>query len=140
MIRVLFSCNKKFAQIEFNVQMRRFILNRVKSGLSVKSLKMINFCKNSDCPASQKLLAFQNGDSMEKESLRIRKHLETCDFCQAEVELYAHYQPSEELCQETEMPAPLRELAQALLGSRQVSFVALQDLFEKSGKLKLEKV
>lgn len=63
-----------------------------------------------------------------------------CDFCQAEIEMYAHYQPSEELCHETEIPAPLRELAQALLGSRQVSFTALKDLFEKSEKLKLEKV
>lgn len=63
-----------------------------------------------------------------------------CDFCQAEVELYAHYQPSDELCQETEIPAPLLELAQTLLGSRQVSFTVLKELFEKSEKLKLEKV
>lgn len=76
---------------------------------------MANFCKNEDCPPSQELLAFQNGDLEVSESGPIRKHLAVCEFCAAEVEFYGLFPPAEEKVEPESMPTPLRELAEALL-------------------------
>jgi hypothetical protein len=80
---------------------------------------MGNFGKNEDCPPSQELLAFQNGDIPVSESADLRKHLAVCEFCSAEVEFYERYPQMEESADtpaSPEMPEPLRELAVALLG------------------------
>ena len=70
------------------------------------SLKMVTFCKATNCPSSQELLAFQN----------------------SEVEFYAHYPPSEEIVARVEIPLPLYELAEALLGNRHKDFLTLNKL------------
>ena len=79
---------------------------------------MINFRKNENCPSSYNLLAFQNGDSTSKGSESIRMHMENCEFCSAEVEFYAHYPQAEEQIEAAEIPVPLFELAEALLGNK----------------------
>ena len=108
--------------------------------LSVKSLKMINFCKSANCPSSSILLAFQHGETKADETRRIRHHLASCEFCAAEVEFYAHYPQAEEaLCPETKIPAPLYQLAEALLGNEQKNFKLLNKLLNENEKLKLEK-
>ena len=76
---------------------------------------MSNFCKNEDCPPSQELLAFQNGDIEVRDSGHIRRHLALCEFCAAEVEFYGHYPPSNENVEPEKMPEPLHDLAEALL-------------------------
>lgn len=92
------------------------------------SLKMINFCKSANCPASQKLLAFQNGEVSTKESKTVSKHLAICEFCSAEVEFYAHYPQSEEVVAKAEIPMPLFELASALLDNKHKDFSLLDQL------------
>lgn len=82
------------------------------------SLNMINFRKNENCPSSYTLLAYQNGDNSNKGSDSILKHLENCEFCSAEVEFYAHYPQAEEQIDAAEIPVPLFELAEALLGNK----------------------
>ena len=96
------------------------------------SLKMVTFCKSANCPSSQKLLAFQNGDVAEKDTQIIRTHLEGCEFCAAEVEFYAHYPQSEETISEVEIPLPLYELAEALLSNRHKDFSLLNKLLSET--------
>jgi hypothetical protein len=106
---------------------------------SVKSLKMINFCKNATCPPSQSLLAFQKGETRNEENENIPKHLTSCEFCAAEVEFYARYPQSEDVCTETKIPLPLYQLAEALLGNKQKNFTLLNKLLSEKENLTLEK-
>ncbi|CAN5648222.1 hypothetical protein BH24ACI3_BH24ACI3_04450 [soil metagenome] len=82
---------------------------------------MATFCKNEDCPTSQELLAFELGDIPVADSRPIRAHLAVCEFCAAEIEFYEHYPPREDFTEAIEypaMPAPLQELAEALIGKK----------------------
>jgi hypothetical protein len=79
---------------------------------------MTVFRKNANCPSSEKLLAFQKGEVAKRERDKITVHLRFCDFCTAEVDLYAHYPQSSETVEGAEIPAPLYELAEALLNNR----------------------
>lgn len=85
---------------------------------------MSNFCKNEDCPSSERLLAFQNGDIELSEGRSIRAHLSICEFCEAEVDFYEHYPPLDEKVEPVEMPQPLLQLAEAILGKRRDSSFA----------------
>ncbi len=100
---------------------------------------MITFCKGLNCPSSQNLLAFQNGEAAEKEFQDIRQHLMICEFCSAEVEFYAHYPQSEEIIAEVEIPLPLYELAEALLRNRHKDFSLLNKLLCENEGLTVEK-
>ena len=102
-------------------------------------MKMINFCKNANCPPSQSLLAFQNGEIRIEEKKAILEHLITCEFCAVEVEFYARFPQSQEACQETEIPLPLYQLAEALLSNRQKKFTLLNKLLCENESLTLEK-
>lgn len=82
----------------------------------------MSFGKNENCPTSQELIEYQNGDlSIEVGSL-IRSHLSGCEFCMAEIEFYTHYPQAvneqESIEEPSEIPAPLYELAEALLKNR----------------------
>jgi hypothetical protein len=93
------------------------------------SSKIITFCKSANCPASQKLLAFQNGEVSVEERETILRHLAACEFCAAEVEFYARYpQVEEEIVAKAEIPVPLFELASALLGNKHKDFSLLNQL------------
>ena len=79
---------------------------------------MATFRKQEDCPASQQLLAYQQGDLGLEDGRLIGKHLAACEFCSSEVEFYEHYPVArevEESPSETKMPAPLYELAESIL-------------------------
>lgn len=101
---------------------------------------MITFCKSVNCPASQDLLAFQKGETSFKENAEIIRHLETCDFCTAEVEFYSHFPQSEEMIASVDIPLPLYQLAEALLGNRKKKFSMLDNLFNENESLSLKKV
>lgn len=103
------------------------------------SLKMVTFCKSANCPSSQKLLSFQNGDVPEKEAGRIRKHLTNCEFCLSEIEFYSHYPQADEKIAEVEIPMPLYELAEALLSNKHKDFSLLNKLLNENDGLILEK-
>lgn len=106
---------------------------------SMFSLKMITFCKSVNCPASQDLLAFQKGETSVKENADIVPHLESCEFCAAEVEFYSHFPQSEEMVASVDIPPPLYQLAEALLGSRQKKFSLLNKLLNENEGLSLKK-
>lgn len=95
---------------------------------SMFSLKMVTFCKAQNCPSSQELLAYQNGKASPLEREQIKAHFAVCEFCASEVEFYAHYPPSEESVARVEIPLPLYELAEALLGNKHKDFLALNKL------------
>jgi len=75
---------------------------------------MGSFCKQDECPASDALVALNEGDAGSY-TLELEKHLMACEFCSAEVDLYRHYPPVEEDVPVEQMPRPLFELAEALL-------------------------
>ena len=89
---------------------------------------MVTFCKATNCPSSQELLAFQTGEVSIKEREKIEAHLAGCEFCASEVEFYTHYPQSEEMVAKVEIPIPLLELAEALLGNKHKDFSALNKL------------
>lgn len=69
---------------------------------------------------------------MLREKERITVHLRFCEFCAAEVDLYAHYPPSEDKVENAEIPAPLYELAEALLSNKHKDNSLLKRLFHKT--------
>ncbi|MBP6003677.1 MAG: hypothetical protein KA746_09615 [Pyrinomonadaceae bacterium] len=105
-------------------------------------LSMSNFCKNEDCPTSQELLEYQVGDLPLDRSIAVGAHLSSCEFCSAEVDFYSHYpQNREEEIQiptATEIPAPLFELAEALLKIRSSDPSSLDSLLRDSGSLMVD--
>ncbi len=103
-----------------------------------------NFCKNEDCPSSQELLEFQNGDILLEYGSDIRLHLASCEFCSAEIEFYSHYpqnweeDPSDAPAP-TEIPGPLYELAEALLKNRQRDPRSLNAFLSENNSVKDER-
>ena len=89
---------------------------------------MATFCKDTDCPSSQELLAFQIGEAVLKKRGKIEAHLADCEFCASEVEFYAHYPQPDEAFVKAEIPIPLFELAEALLTNKHKDFLALNKL------------
>jgi hypothetical protein len=101
---------------------------------------MTDFCKNEDCPSSHELLGFQTGDLPRSLSVDIRKHLAKCEFCSAEVEFYSHYPQEDGPSELSEIPAPLFELAEALLKNRQGDSTSLYSLLKEKGEVTAEAV
>jgi len=101
------------------------------------SSRKIDFCKNEDCPASHELLDYQNGDLAIGRGLEIGRHLASCEFCAAEVEFYSHYPQTQEdeVAETAEIPAPLFELAEALLKNRPADAEALEKLIRENEEL-----
>lgn len=96
---------------------------------------MTGFCKNEDCPASNELLDYQNGDLTRQRSSEIGRHMAACEFCAAEVEFYSHYPQAEGSVEPTEIPAPLFELAEALLKNRHSDSNSLNSLLKESEEM-----
>ena len=81
--------------------------------------RMGSFVKTKDCPASESLLAFMAGRAKLNEVIVIERHLWSCEFCAAEVDLYRNFPPVEEgVIAPGPIPEPLRQLAEALLTKR----------------------
>lgn len=100
------------------------------------STKIKGFCKSEDCPSSNDLLDFQKRSSPQKRHDEIIGHLESCEFCAAEVAFYAHYPQEEGLSEAIELariPAPLFELAEALLKNRHTNTSTLDALLRNKG-------
>lgn len=98
------------------------------------SIRMIAFCKNSNCPTSQTLLAFQNGEAKFFDNETVRRHLPECDFCSAEVEFYARYPQADEQVERAAIPPQMFELAEALLSHRHKDFKSLNKLLSENDK------
>lgn len=89
------------------------------------------FLKREDCPSSFELVSFQKGELSRGRGIEIRDHLEFCDFCDAETDLYEHC-PLEEFPIEApgQIPAPLFELAEALLKGKHADGATLNALLK----------
>ena len=101
---------------------------------------MATFRKREECPASQELLAYQLGSLESDDGRKISRHLSVCEFCSAEVDFYEHYPQSDEAEDASEsanMPAPLYELAEAILnkksGSKTIAKI-MGDIEKPSGR------
>lgn len=99
------------------------------------SSKTTTFCKSEDCPSSNELLEFQTGDLTARRGSEIDRHLETCEFCSAEIELYAHYPQGneDERVELAGIPAPLFQLAEALLKKKHSDPRSLDSLLRENG-------
>ena len=86
---------------------------------------METFSKTEHCPPSDLLVEFQKGGTDDAIRVRIRRHLQSCEFCSAEVEFYRCHEPVAETPIADEIPRPLFELADALLHRRRddISFI-----------------
>lgn len=96
---------------------------------------MINFCKGANCPSSEDLVLFERGETTLKPSKQICAHLASCEFCAAELELYAHYPQDKteaSIAAKVEIPLPLYELAKALLGDGHKDFLLLNRLHRET--------
>ena len=96
---------------------------------------MTKFSKGDDCPSSQELNAFEQGEIALEDGRAIRTHLRACEFCAAESDFYARFpQPLEiepaELPESNSMPQPLRELAETLMNKNRGSS-ALESLLRR---------
>jgi hypothetical protein len=103
---------------------------------------MLKFCKNENCPTSYDLLSFQKGELPRKSSRPVSEHLETCEFCAAEVEFYSTYPQSadDSSMPVAEIPGPLYQLAEALLKHRHRDSSSLNSLLNGKSNLAVESV
>jgi len=89
------------------------------------------FIKREDCPSSFELVAFQKGELSRGRGIEVRRHLEDCDFCDAEEEFYEHYQLVDSAIEPVPtIPAPLFELAEALLKGKHANGATLNALLK----------
>lgn len=75
---------------------------------------------------------------MRERAVDIRIHMATCEFCTAEAEFYSRYPQStgDDLTTEpSEIPAPLFELAEALLKNRNYDPRALNMLLRETEEI-----
>lgn len=82
---------------------------------------MKGFFKKVNCPSSQELADLENGSLSGKRQLEVMDHLDGCDFCDAEAELYARFpiwQDDQVADSVTEIPQPLYELAESIFRGR----------------------
>ncbi len=99
---------------------------------------MLSFHKDKDCPTSQELLSFKNGDGTKSMKSRIDEHLCSCDFCGAELEFYDHFpQTPDDSISAAEIPDHLFQLAEALLNNKDKGNTLLKKLLSGSELLAL---
>ena len=100
------------------------------------STKTTTFRKSEDCPTSNELLEFQGGILNTSHAQDVGRHLARCEFCAAEIDLYSHYPQdadAEERIESARIPAPLFQLAEALLKKKQSDPSSLDSLLRENG-------
>lgn len=86
---------------------------------SMNGSQELTFRKTAACPAAGTLLAYRFEKLSPEFAALVRRHLATCEFCNAELRLLAHHKPGKRSFLKTpEMPINLRILAESILGSR----------------------
>lgn len=95
---------------------------------------MANFRKSTQCPSSQELLAYQNGELAPRDQIDVQRHIIDCEFCEAEAELYLNFPQTEEECNTAvgEIPHALYELAEALLDKKYAGNSLLNKLLDEN--------
>lgn len=88
------------------------------------------FCKTLGCPTSQALLEYRRSLTDAGDQARVGRHLESCDFCNAELQLLTCCRTEAEAYSFAEMPASIRRLAEDLLKRGAVPFPRFAELAE----------
>lgn len=75
------------------------------------------FCKQRNCPSTETVLLYLASALPAEEQEDVARHLETCDFCGAEIQLLAHFGRAEieDDCPQSEIPLFLRIYAERKL-------------------------
>ena len=73
------------------------------------------FLKTAACPASAMLLSFRARTLATEAETTVTDHLRVCEFCNAELPLLAHHQPTINSYKTPEIPMNLRILAESIL-------------------------
>ena len=73
------------------------------------------FRKTSECPASATLVSFRCQNLPAELATSVKEHLDSCDFCGAELRLLAFHQPGAVQFPVPEIPMNLRILAESIL-------------------------
>jgi hypothetical protein len=77
------------------------------------------FRKTAACPASATLLSFRCQNLPAETARQVEEHLDSCDFCCAELPLLAHCETVVSGGHKTpEIPMDLRILAESILGRK----------------------
>ena len=76
---------------------------------------MFPFRKTTACPASATLVSFRCQNLPAELADSVKEHLRDCDFCDAELRLLAHHQPTAVKYTTPEIPMNLRILAESIL-------------------------
>jgi len=79
------------------------------------SRKQLTFRKTAACPTSTTLLSFASEKLSPMVFTVVEQHLETCEFCTAELPLLAHHR-KERHRQPPAIPENLKILAESILG------------------------
>ena len=90
------------------------------------------FCKCKSCPSANLLLSYSTQKAAKNEVAAVIWHLGECEFCHAELHFLRAHAAIEETVKLPEMPFQLRQLAEVLLGGKQLEFNALRHLFGAS--------
>jgi hypothetical protein len=96
----------------------------------MRTQRVTVFCKQATCPSAETLLSYRGLNRTTGQAEWIAEHLDSCEFCDAELRLLAEHEAVEEEYRAAAIPAHLRSLAEALLG--QASLNGLASLSEAS--------
>ena len=82
----------------------------------MRSSSTAEFRKQRNCPPAELLLRYSTSGAGCDSRQTIAEHLDTCDFCGAELQLLKHHPPvGEPVVARMELPVALRCLAESLL-------------------------
>src|SRR6266850_5638786 len=81
------------------------------------SIPESDFKKQLHCPPSEDLAFYRQRNLANRQELHVAAHLRMCDFCSAELQLLSKVPSADHPSECPPMPASLRALAEALLGS-----------------------
>ena len=84
-----------------------------------RSQVQLTFRKTAACPASTTLLSFRAARLSPMLGTLVRHHLDSCDFCSAELPLLAHHRTERGPARPPEIPTNLRILAESILGNHE---------------------
>jgi len=93
---------------------------------------MSNFRKEKNCPSSFDLVDVINREIDGEHALRVAVHLASCEFCAAELEFYRAFPPDGFDVPAPPIPAPLLELAEALIAKETIHISRLEYLLKEA--------
>lgn len=83
-----------------------------------RSQRQLTFRKTAACPTSTTLLSYRAKKLSPVIATLVKQHLESCEFCSAELPLLAHHRPYRGVANTPEIPTNLRILAESILSEQ----------------------